>query len=126
MQRFVLVALVVVALHFPQSARATVIDFEGLADLEVVTSQFSGLTFTNATVLTEGISLNEFEFPPRSGTNVVFDDFGAMVIDFAPLALEVSGFFTYFFPLTMTAFDGSSTQVDVATSAFTIEGEVSL
>ena len=46
---------------------ATTIDFEGLADSDTVTTRFPGLTFTNATVLTAEISLNEFEFPPQLG-----------------------------------------------------------
>ena len=61
-------------------AGAAVIDFEILASLESVTSQFAGLTFSNSTTLTAGISLNEFDFPPHSGDNVVSDDGGPITI----------------------------------------------
>src|SRR5207244_4503963 len=47
-----------------------VIDFEGLQDGTILSNQYSGVTFSNAIILTAGISLNEFEFPPLSGTNV--------------------------------------------------------
>ena len=47
-------------------AQATVIDFESLTDSNSVTTQFAGVTFQNALVLTAGLSLNESEFPPQS------------------------------------------------------------
>ena len=99
-------------------AGAAAIDFESLADLESVTTQFPGLTFSNATVLTAGITLNEFEFPPKSGVNVVFDNGGAIVIDFAAPVASVQGFFTYLTPLTFTAFDAAFNPIDVDTSDF--------
>jgi hypothetical protein len=57
-----------------QSAPATTLDFEGLNDGDVVTNQFAaqGVTISNGMVLTVGVSLNEFEFPPRSGTIAIF------------------------------------------------------
>lgn len=97
------------------------IDFESLGDSESVTNQFSGLgvTFTNATVLTAGISLNEIEFPPHSGDNVVFDDGGAMTGIFSQPVIEVGGSFTYGVPITLTAFDALNNQVGSVTSSFT-------
>ncbi|MBI1928693.1 PEP-CTERM sorting domain-containing protein [Candidatus Poribacteria bacterium] len=110
---------VAMVLLLTQSAGAVLIDFEGLADSTPVTNQFSGVIFSNATVLTAGISLNEFEFPPVSGVNVVFDDGGPIGGTFSTPALDISGFFTYTVPLTLTAFDSVGNMVASATSAFT-------
>ncbi len=103
---------------FGGPASATVINFDGLSDLDSVTTQFSGLTFSNTTVLTAGISLNEFEFPPRSGANVVFDDGGAIMIVFDVPQVSIGGFFTYLVPLTFTAFDAADLVVGADTSDF--------
>jgi hypothetical protein len=96
----------------------TIINFDDLNDSDVVTTQYAGLTFTNAIILTAGISLNEFEFPPHSGTNVVSDDGGFMTIAFSTPVTSVSGYFTYLEPLTLTAFDSSSSQLRQTFSAF--------
>src|SRR5438445_3289421 len=56
--------------HFVQADSITLTDFEGLVDGTSVGSLIPGLVFTNATVLTAGISLNDFDFPPHSGKNV--------------------------------------------------------
>lgn len=101
---------------------AVVIDFETLADSESVTTQFasSGVNFSNAIALTAGLSLNELEFPPHSGTTVVTDAGGGpLTILFGPnLFLDVGGFFTYLTPLTLHAFDASDILVGTASSAF--------
>ena len=97
-----------------------VIDFESLSDSTSVTNQFPGLVFNDATVITAGVSLNEFEFPPHSGTNAVFDDSGpiSIVFSFAQPVVSFGGFFTYQMPLTLDAFDNTSNQVDAVTSSF--------
>src|ERR1017187_1089053 len=99
-------------------AGTVTLDFEGFPDSTALTNQYPGLTFSNTTVITAGVSLNEFEFPPHSGTNVVFDDGGAISIDFASPILSFSGFFTYTVPLTLAAFDATSAQVASTTSTF--------
>ena len=102
------VVLVLLGLMISSPAYAITIDFETLTDSEAVTTQFSGLTFSNTTVLTAGSSLNELEFPPSSGVNVVSGEgVGPIQIDFASAVLSVSGRFTYAIPLTLTAFDSS-------------------
>jgi hypothetical protein len=113
-------------LFFSQSLLAGVvtIDFETfpdstpIADSTAITTQFPGLTFTNTTVITAGISLNEFEFPPYSGVNVAFDDGGSITIDFSSPVLSFGGYFTYLEPLTMAGFDASDNEVASATSLF--------
>lgn len=100
------------------AAKADTITFEGLTDGTAVTNQFSNLLFLNATVATAGISLNEFEFPPHSGSNVVFDSGGPISISFLVPITSVSGFFTYGTQLTITAFDASNNVLAALTSAF--------
>lgn len=94
------------------------LDFEGFEDSTPLTTQIVGLTFSNATVLTAGISLNEFEFPPHSGANVVFDDGGPLTIGFAAPISSFSAYFTYTVPLTITALNQVGAQLGSATSLF--------
>jgi len=102
----------------PLPANAVVIDFDSLSDSQSVTTQFSGLTFGNTTALTAGISLNELDFPPRSGANVVFDDGGALTVAFSTAQADVGGYFTYVAPLTLTAFDADGGVLGSVISAF--------
>lgn len=57
-------------------AAPTVIDFESLADQEIVDNQFLSLGADfggTASILRAGTSLNPI-YPPNSGSNVIFDD----------------------------------------------------
>jgi hypothetical protein len=94
------------------------INFEGLADGTSITTQYAGLEFSRATVLSAGVSLNEFEFPPNSGINVAFDDGGPMSIKFATPIINFSAFFTYAEPLTLTGFDAFNNVVGTTFSQF--------
>lgn len=114
----ILVALVVAVLFVPKASTASPIDFESLGDLDSITTQFPGLTFTNAVILTAGISLNEFEFPPRSGVNVASDNGGPIRIEFAATMVSVGGYFTYGSGLTLEAFDAALVSLGSVTSAF--------
>lgn len=98
--------------------RANQITFEGLADNTTLTSQFPGLVFSNAIILTAGIGLNEFEFPPHSGTNVASDILGPMSITFTNPVASISSYFTYLTGLTMTAFGSGNNQVGQTVSMF--------
>ncbi len=113
-------ATLLLTLALPPSAQAEpiVIDFENLGDLESLTTQYPGVAFSNAVALTAGLSLNEFDFPPRSGTTAVSDDFGPMTISFATPVENFGGFFTYVSPLTITAFDAGNNIVATATSLY--------
>ena len=97
----------------------TVLDFEDLADSDIVINQYPGLTFSNAIILSAGISLNEFEFPPHSGVNVVSDNGGPLSISFATPITSFSGYFTYAEMLTLQGFDAGSNLVGSTSSAFT-------
>jgi hypothetical protein len=97
---------------------AGTIDFEGLPDSTALTNQYAGLTFTNTIILSAGISLNEFEFPPHSGINVASDNGGPISIEFAVPVSSFGAYFTYAEPLTLQAFDAANDQVGSAVSAF--------
>jgi len=97
---------------------ASLLNFEGLPDSTVLNSQYAGAVFSHAIILTSGITLNEFEFPPHSGTNVASDNGGPITISFSPPVQSISGYFTYAVPLTMRAFNSANAQVASATSRF--------
>ena len=94
-------------------------DFEQFADSEAVAAQLTGLTFTNARVLTAGVSLNETEFPPRSGTNVLFDDGGAITLSFASPVYSVGAFFSYATAVNLSVYDGNNVLLGALSSLFT-------
>lgn len=97
---------------------SNLIDFEGFDDSTAITTQYSGVGFANTIAITAGISLNEFEFPPRSGNNVGFDAGGPITITFPGRASAFGGYFTYKTRLTLTGFDAANRPVVNATSAF--------
>jgi hypothetical protein len=113
-------AALVLVLSSPAIARADIIgiNFDTLTELDVLSTQLPGLTFSNATVLTAGSSLNELEYPPRSGSNVIFDDGGAMSIAFNAPIVSFGGYFTYLGPLTLTAYDASHNVLGQVASLF--------
>src|SRR5689334_8465629 len=101
------------------SVRADVIlDFESLSDSTAVTTQFAGMVFSNATVGTAGVSIDEFDFPPHSGTNVILDDGGPMAISFVSSVDGFGAYFTYLEPLILEAFDASHNLLGTVHSAF--------
>lgn len=87
------------------TAGPVVFDFENFSDGTAITNQVQGLTFGQATAIRAGVSLNEFEFPPHSGQTVIFDDGGAIVIDFAAPVFGVGGYFTYLNRLNFSVYD---------------------
>ena len=96
-------------------ASALSVDFETLADGAAVTNQFAGVSFSNATALQAGFSLNEVDFPPHSGSVVVSDEGGPMTLLFSSPVTQVSAFFTYAMPLTLTAWDALDVALDDST-----------
>jgi RHS repeat-associated protein len=92
--------------------------FDNLADGTSVGVAYPGVSFQNATVLTSGISLDEFEFPPYSGTNVVFDDGGPLLVQFDVPVTAVSLFLTHVQNITLSAFDSSGIFIDAVFSIY--------
>lgn len=111
------------------NALALSIDFETLADGAAVTNQFAGVSFSNATALQAGFSLNEVDFPPHSGSVVVSDEGGPMTLLFSSPVTQVSAFFTYVVPsplkLTLTAWDAFDAFLGSTLSAFSSNAALS-
>ena len=111
-------ALGLAVIATPASAAVVVYDFDGLPDSTSLTNQLAGLSFSNATVIKAGLTLNEVEFPPRSGDGVVFDDGGVIGINFAAPVFAVGGYFTFVSGLSLSAFDAASNLLGTVTSVF--------
>lgn len=94
------------------------LDFEGLPDSTAVTNQYPNAVFSHATAITAGLSLNELEVAPHSGSVVVFDDGGPMLISFAVPITSLAGYFTYSSKISLIAFDEKNVQVAITTSKF--------
>lgn len=94
-----------VCLFISVPAQATLVTFEGLSDNLSLSNEISGLTFNGATVLTAGLSLNEFDFPPKSGDNVAAALTNLLEVTFAGLMDTVGGYFTYADSLTFSIYD---------------------
>lgn len=117
--RLVLIAALPVGLL---RASGPVINFDNLPNRTSVNTQYAGLVFQNAVVLSKGLGLNESDFPPRSGANVIFDGGGAITILFNSPIQSFAGFFTYTSPVTIQAFASGGAQVATATSLFASNG----
>jgi hypothetical protein len=98
------------------SAATIFTDFEGIPDGMPFVSQLGGYTFANAVVLSAQLSLNEVDFPPHSGVNVIGDIGGPISI--TGYAQSFSGFFTYSTPLTIDGFDAGGILRVTAMSQF--------
>lgn len=118
LRRLVLACALLFASTSISSASPITLDFEGLTDLEEVTAQFPGLVFSNALVFSAGTTLNEFEFPPNSGSKVITDNGGPVTISFSQQVYSLSAYFTYLTPVTLTAFDSSNNPIGSQIPAF--------
>ena len=94
------------------------LNFENFPDGTVIAAQYAGVTFTNAIILTAGRSLNEFQYPPHSGANVLTDQTGPITITFALPVTSFKAYFTHTTAVTVTAYDATFAQVAVGTSVF--------
>lgn len=105
-------------LTLPALSSAAVVDFEQFADSELVTTQVPQMSFTNTMVVTAGLSLNEFEAPPHSGSNAAIDNGGSVVISFDNPVSQVGAYFTYAVPLSIFAYDANNILVGSSSSLF--------
>ena len=112
------VILLLLGVAVTLAAATMVYTFDGFTDSAVLTTQYPGLTFTNTIILAAGISLNEFEFPTHSGTNVASDNSGPITITFAVPVQSFGAYFTYSQSLTVRAFNSSNQQIASTTSKF--------
>lgn len=96
-----------------------VLNFDAFPDgTTLTTTQYPGLTFSNTIVLTAGVSLNEFEFPPHSGNGVASDNAGPVRIRFVTPVSSFGAYFTYNKKLTLTASDLQGNVVATVPSGF--------
>ena len=84
---------------------STLYDFEGFADNTNLVNQIAGITFSNATVFTAGLSLNEISFPPSSGVNVIASDIDSISLAFDNPVFSVQANFTFADQILLEAFD---------------------
>lgn len=100
------------------TSTATTIDFESFTNGQVLTNQISGLTFQYATILSAGQSLNEIDYPPHSGSNVVVNTNSLLSIDFATPVTSIQAYLTYNQALFMMIFDANNVAVGQDSSNF--------
>lgn len=109
---------IIVAAH-QLTAGPLVVDFESFVDGEFLATQLPGYTFSNTIIYTSAVSLNETDFPPRSGGNVA-SDFGGAITLLLDVPLSALGaYFTYGTAVSLTAFDALNNPVATANSLFT-------
>jgi hypothetical protein len=115
----VLASLILVcSFAFAPPTGAVTLNFEGLAEWTSVTNQYAGVTFSGATVLTAGMSLNELEFPPFSGVNVVLDSGGPITGQFTIPVSNFGAHYTYNSQLTLTVWDTSNALLGSLNSSY--------
>ncbi|TWI69729.1 hypothetical protein IP91_00802 [Pseudoduganella lurida] len=110
--------LLCLAVAGPAAAAAITYRFDTLGDGTVLTDQYAGLHFTNATVLEAGISLNDALFPPRSGNAVLFDDGGPIAVLFDAPVLSVFGYVTYSEGMSMLAYGSTGNLLAAITAHY--------
>lgn len=88
-------AAFVLCFQLTQTANAGFVDFENFSDGDLLTTEIPGLTFNDATVLMAGVSLNEIDFPPHSGGNVIASFGGVLTVNFDTPIHLVGGFISY-------------------------------
>lgn len=113
------VAMMLVAASSLFATPASFETFETFSDGMVIDSLPGGTTVRNAIAMAAFVSLNEAEFPPRSGVIVAADVTGPMEITFGSPIFGFSGHFTYLFPLTLTGLNAVGTPIVSASSRYT-------
>lgn len=99
-------------------AAPVVYGFDDQDDYTPISSQYAGLSFSQAAVIKAGATLNESAFPPHSLDGVLFDDGGPITIDFAMPVFSVGAYFTYMNGLSFTAYDIGGNLLDSITGIY--------
>jgi hypothetical protein len=116
MLSFFVIAVTLAA--FPASSHADeLLTFDELAPFTVVTSQYAGVNFAGAAVLTVGLDLDP-HFPPASGLNVLYNTVGALSLVFSSPVSYFQGAFTYNSGLTLQGFDALNNPLATTIGAF--------
>jgi hypothetical protein len=112
------ILLLLLVSFVPVHADTIVLNFDNFIDSALLSAQYYGMSFSDAIVLSAGITLNEFEFPAHSGSGVVSDNNGPVTIIFASPVQSFAGYFTYGASVTIQAFGSGGTQVASAASQY--------
>jgi PEP-CTERM motif len=106
----------------PASAVTTVIGFDNVPEGTIATSQYTGVVFSGASVLTENSELNP-AFPPKSDPNVVYDYLnGTITLDFTVPVSEIGAYVTGNFSITESIYDGATLLGTTATGGANATG----
>jgi hypothetical protein len=101
---------------------ATLLTFEDIPEGTVAAGQYTGLTFTGGSVLTQGSALNP-PFPPQSPPNVLYNYLNDTIgITFSTLVDSISGYVTGNRAITLSAFNGATLLGSVSTSGANYTG----
>lgn len=90
---------------FCTTVKAIPIGFEGYMDSYALTDEIAGVSFSGGTVLTAGVGLNEIDYPPTSGLNVLAALSGSLTVKSNVPISFVAANFTFADTLTFTGFD---------------------
>lgn len=89
---------------------------------DIATSQYTGVVFSGASVLTENSELNP-AFPPKSDPNVVYDYLnGTITLDFTVPVSEIGAYVTGNFSITESIYDGATLLGTTATGGANATG----
>ncbi len=101
-------------------AAVVTIDFEdsSFVELSSAGAAVSGVSFTNDQVVKAGSSLNEIDFPPRSGTTALIDAAGPIEVSFSTGMFSVGAYLTYLETVVLEAFDAMGTSLGQVSSLF--------
>ncbi len=119
MRKQLMALLVIVGLCAPATVMADqTLTFEGYPDSTLLTTQYAGINFGGAQILSAGGSLNSTQFPPHSGINVIYNPNGAMQLIFDTAIDYFSGYVTYNYNMTIQGFDSIGTQLAITSGAY--------
>jgi len=107
MRTAVVVVYSLLGLSGAAMAQAPVLDFESLPEGQAAGTSISGVSFTNATVLQSAASLNDAEFPPRSGNKVVCDIGGPIRVEFSRPVKSFTAYVTHSQAVTLKMIAGN-------------------
>lgn len=96
--------LCALAMSGPALAVPVVYGFDDLDDYTSLTTQYAGLSFSQAAVIKAGATLNESALPPHSLDGVLVDDGGPISIEFAAPVFSVGAYATYLNGLSFSAY----------------------
>jgi uncharacterized protein (TIGR03437 family) len=116
--RAIIFAILLIVASVSAFGGPVTLSFENLTDGTLLTNQFPDITFENTTIATAGVSLNELEFPPYSGSNVIVNGSKAVTITFSIPIRSFEAYFTYESRLSILAFNLNGDQVGSALSKF--------